>query len=354
MTTLMTTVSQSKWQRISLLSILGYEAVGCLLGGSLLILAPDGRLMDMPVDIMHGTFRDFLIPGIILFALGILNTATFIAVIRKVSFSWIMTGLALGGLLIWFWIEIAILQQLHWLHIMWGAPVIIGLMVAISLVPSRRTMRKILLICGILSSLLYAAINIIIAMQWKEYNSASQTVSELSAISAPTRMLWIVLSAPYTLLMIAFAWGVWKSATGNRALRIAGGLLIAYGALGILWPFAPMHLRETLAAGGGTFSDTMHITLGIVTEIIYLLALILTATALGKKFRFYSIVTFALLLVFGILTFLEAPGVAANQPTPLIGVWERINIGVFLIWIIALSIVLLKTQKQLNLKERQK
>jgi hypothetical protein len=24
-------------------------------------------------------------------------------------------------------------------------------------------------------------------------------------------------------------------------------------------PFAPMHLRETLAAGGGTLSDTMHL-----------------------------------------------------------------------------------------------
>lgn len=182
-------------------------------------------------------------------------------------------------------------------------------------------------------------------MQWKEYDSVTQTISELSAVEAPTRMLWIILCTPYTLLMIAFALGVWKSAGENRKLRIAGSLLMVYGALGIFWPFAPMHLRETLAAGGGTFSDTMHITLGIVTEIIYLLALGFAAMALGKWFRIYSIITFLAILVFGVLTFLESPAIATNQPTPLIGVWERINIGVFLLWVIVLATILLREEK---------
>jgi hypothetical protein len=204
--------------------------------------------------------------------------------------------------------------------------------------------RKVLLICGILSSLLYLAANIVVPMQWPGYNCASQVVSELSAIGAPTRQLWLWLCTPYTPLVIAFALGVWKSAGQNRPLRIAGGLLIAYGALGFLWPFAPMHLRETLAAGGGTFSDTMHIALGVVTEILYLLALGFTAVALGKRFQLYSIMTFVVLFVFGVLTFLDAPGIAKNQATPLIGVWERINIGVFLLWVAVLAVALLRTQ----------
>lgn len=204
--------------------------------------------------------------------------------------------------------------------------------------------RKVLLICGILSSLLYLAVNIVVPMQWPGYNCASQVVSELSAIGAPTRQLWLWLCTPYTPLVIAFALGVWKSAGQNRPLRIAGGLLIAYGALGFLWPFAPMHLRETLAVGGETFSDTMHIALGVVTEILYLLALGFTAAALGKRFRLYSITTFVVLFVFGVLTFLDAPGIAKNQATPLIGVWERINIGVFLLWVAVLAVALLRTQ----------
>ena len=115
-------VNQPRWQRIILLSILAYEAAGCLLGGGLLIAAPDGRYMDMPVEMMHGVFRDFLIPGIILFGLGILNTLAFITVFRRTSLDWFMAGLALGGLFIWFVVEIIILQELHWLHAMWGLP----------------------------------------------------------------------------------------------------------------------------------------------------------------------------------------------------------------------------------------
>lgn len=202
-----------------------------------------------------------------------------------------------------------------------------------------------LLVCGILSSLLYAAINVIVASQWEDYRVASQTVSELSAVGAPTRTLWMILCSPYTLLMIAFAWGVWKSARGNRPLRIAGMLLIIYGALGVIWPFAPMHLRETIAAGGATFSDTLHIALGAVTEVLFLLALGFAAVALGKPFRIYSIATFVVLVIFGFLTFLDAPGISRNQPTPFIGIWERINIGVFLLWVIVLALVLMRKRE---------
>jgi hypothetical protein len=203
-------------------------------------------------------------------------------------------------------------------------------------------LRKLLLACGILSSVLYVALNIIVPLYWPAYNSASQTVSELSAVGAPTRTMWLWLCTPYTVLVIAFAFGVWQSAKSNRRLRIAAGLLIAYGAFGILWPFAPMHLRETLAAGGSTISDTIHITLGAVTEVIYLLALGFAAAALGKAFRIYSIATFVVLLAFGALTFLEAPNVGLNKPTPYIGIWERINIGIFLLWVVVLAILLMR------------
>jgi hypothetical protein len=141
--------------------------------------------------------------------------------------------------------------------------------------------------------------------------------------------------------MLAFAWGVWKSAEGNSKLRIAGGLLFIYGITGIFWPFAPMHMREVLAAGGGTMSDTMHLALAGVTQVTYLAALGLSAAALGRGFRIYSIITFLTLAVFGFLTFLEAPGVSANLPTPTIGIWERINIGVFLLWVIVLAATLI-------------
>ena len=54
--------------------------------------------------------------------------------------------------------------------------------------------RKLLLFCGILSSLLYVAMNIVGAMPFEGYSSTSQTISELSAIGAPSRPFWLVLA----------------------------------------------------------------------------------------------------------------------------------------------------------------
>lgn len=200
--------------------------------------------------------------------------------------------------------------------------------------------RKILLVCGILSSLLYGAM--IVVIRFDGYSHFSQTVSELSAIGAPTRPLWMVLGSLYDALIAAFGLGVWLSAGGKRALRVVGGLLLAFGMLGLLWPFASMHQREVLAAGGGTFSDTLHIILGAVTVLYMLVAIGVGANAFGRRFRLYSIATFLILLLFGLMTGLDSPNISANLPTPWIGLWERINIAGFLLWVAVLAITLLR------------
>ncbi len=199
----------------------------------------------------------------------------------------------------------------------------------------------ILLACGILSSLLYTAMNVIVAMQWEAYSSRTMTVSELSAIDAPTRAIWVPWSFVYTLLTAAFGWGVRSVAGKDRYLHIAGGSLIAYGITGLAWPLFPMHLREVLAAGGGTWSDTMHIVFTSFTVLLMMFAMGFGAAALGKPFRTYTILTMVLLAAFGALTSVEAPNIEVNGPTPWIGVYERVNIGAFLLWVIVLSLVLL-------------
>lgn len=79
---------------------------------------------------MRGVFRDFLVPGLLLFGLGVLNIMALMAVLRRKKSAWRLAGLALGGLAIWFLVEITILQAVHWLHAMWGRPVLVGGIVA--------------------------------------------------------------------------------------------------------------------------------------------------------------------------------------------------------------------------------
>lgn len=206
--------------------------------------------------------------------------------------------------------------------------------------------RKLLLTCGIVSSLLYVAMNVFIPMWWQSYSSLSQTVSELSAIGAPTRPIWVPLGLVYTVLTVAFGWGVVTSAGQNRALRIAGGALVAQGVIGLAWP--PMHMRETLAAGGATLTDTLHLVFTMVTVVLMLVAMGFGAAALGKGFKRYSIATMVILFVCGLRTAADAGRVQANLPTPWVGVWERVNIGVFMLWVVVLATLLLRARVEGN------
>lgn len=201
--------------------------------------------------------------------------------------------------------------------------------------PSART---ILLGCGILAQLLYLAMLVFVPTQLDGYSSASQTVSELSAVGAPTRTLWVALGTIYTLLVVCFGVGIRLSAGRSRLLRAVGGLLIATAVLNLFWP--PMHMRGTEP----TLTDTLHIVFTAGWALLTVLAIVFAAMKFGKRFRLYSVATLALLIFFGVLTGLDGPRIAANLPTPWVGVWERISIGAYVVWVVVLAIVLLRAQ----------
>lgn len=203
-----------------------------------------------------------------------------------------------------------------------------------------RALVELLLLCGVLSSLMYVAANVLGAMSWPGYSSVSQTISELSAIDAPSRTVFVALGLAYDVLLIAFAIGVWRSAGRRRGLRVTAALLLAIGALGFFWP--PMHLRGTVT----TLTDTMHVVFASVVSLFILLAVGFGAGASGRRFRLYSIATIGGLLVFGALSFREGPKVAADQPTPWLGLLERINLGLYLAWVVVLAVVLLRERRR--------
>ena len=93
--------------------------------------------------------------------------------------------------------------------------------------------RKVLLVGGVLSSLLYViSIDVIAALGYPDYhNYADQMVSELFAVGAPTRTLMVWLSIPYNFLVFVLAIGVWASAEGKRATRFTAAALVGYGAV---------------------------------------------------------------------------------------------------------------------------
>jgi Protein of unknown function (DUF998) len=207
--------------------------------------------------------------------------------------------------------------------------------------------RKYLLISGILSMMWYVVINIIVTMQYPGYDSASLTVSELSAIDTPTRTLWVILCIFYSLLFLAFGAGIWLSSKGSRNLRIVGAVVLFDAILGLYWP--PMHRREVIAAGGGTLTDTLHLAWAFIHLLLMLLMIGFGAAAFGRGFRIFSVGIVIVFIVFGLLTSRESMGIEAGLPTPHVGIWERINIAAYMLWVVVFAILLLKRNRKASI-----
>lgn len=203
---------------------------------------------------------------------------------------------------------------------------------------------RFLLTCGILSSVFYIAINVVVPPRFPGYDWMSQTVSELSAIGAPTRSLWVPLGIVYVLLVGAFGVGILRAARDHRRLHLLGGLMVVYAVLNVYWP--PMHLREVIAGGGATLSDTLHLVWGGVALVFMLVMMWMGGHAFGRGFRIYTWLTIGLFLVMGFLTGRVAPGIDAGTPTPMLGVWERVNIGAHMVWVAVLAVLLLRRERE--------
>jgi hypothetical protein len=202
--------------------------------------------------------------------------------------------------------------------------------------------RRILLGCGVLSSVLYVATDVIAARRYEGYSYADQAFSELTAAGAPTRPLMVALNGiPYTALVAAFAAGVWVSAGRKRASRITGALLVGYAAAGmaggVLFPMTPRGTE-------GTLRNVMHIPTTAVMSLSLVLSMGFGATLLGRRFQYYSYGTILTLLVFGALAGLQGGRLAANQPTPWMGLEERINIYATMLWLAVLAVALWRAE----------
>ena len=197
-----------------------------------------------------------------------------------------------------------------------------------------------MLLCGFISTVFYGASIVSPVTEWSSYDHKSQTISELIAIDAPTRPLVGALFVTYSLILIVFGIGSRGTAGGNMPMRRAAIGLIdkeVLGAIVTLW--FPMHLRGVETA----FTDTMHGSLTFVGMLFILLAVGSGANVSGVKFWVYSWVTIGVLVAGGCIAAMDAPKLAANLPTPWIGVSERVSVGAYMLWVTVLSLELTRT-----------
>jgi hypothetical protein len=239
---------------------------------------------------------------------------------------------------------------------------------------------RILLVCGVLSSLVYIAAHVIVPMQYPGYSVVDQTVSELAAIGAPTRELWVMLMVPFVVFLVAFGIGVWKVSfsrtttpsaeaaatppkqggepggiadrgfriadfesaafdqkTVSRNLRVVGVALVMQAVVGFVWP--PMHMRGAETS----LTDTLHVAFVLLVVPLMVIEIWFSRVVVGKMF---AIATLIVLIAFGVITAFYGPNIPKNLPTPWVGVWERIGIAAWAVWLLVFSVRLISPHEE--------
>lgn len=202
----------------------------------------------------------------------------------------------------------------------------------------RSRLRVALLACGLLASLTWLATDVFASLNYEGYRYPFDPISGLSSIDAPTRSYVVPLDTLYSLLKIVFALGVWMSAGRQRALRLAAGLLLAFGATDLVAAAFPWDPSDAV----GTTGNLLHgVLAGGLPVLLMFLAIGVGAAADGRWFRIYSYGTVVAMILLGTLPMLGGFQMEGNQPPWWFGAVERINGYGFMVWMIVLAIVLL-------------
>jgi hypothetical protein len=81
-----------------------------------------------------------------------------------------------------------------------------------------------------------------------------------------------------------------------------------------------------------------------IMSFFILLSIGFGAFLLNKRFKLFSFITIAIVIIFGLLTSSQIPQLAAGQDTPWMGLTERVNIYLTMLWFGIFSIGLAKKE----------
>ncbi len=199
-----------------------------------------------------------------------------------------------------------------------------------------------LLTYGVASSIFYVFTDLMGSSSYPGYSILDQSAGELLATGAPTRSVMLLVGIVYNIIVGCFAFGVWLAATPRRTARVTGGMMLGYTLMSFITPlFFPMDMR----GGEITASGALHPAMMAVMSLFILLSIGFGGFLLGRWFRWYSLTTIVVLLIFGFFTVLQLSKIGSGQPTPWMGLTARICIYATMVWIGVLSVLLVKKRE---------
>lgn len=201
-------------------------------------------------------------------------------------------------------------------------------------------MKKSYAIFGIIGPIVYILAVFIGGALRNDYSSITNTISELTLVNAPNKLLLDVLFSFYNISLLIFAIGAYldSSIDDSKKYRVASIFLALIGLLGLSMYFFPQDPR----GAASTITGTLHIILaGIISPLtiiaIFLMGLSFRKYSELKLFAIYSYISGVIVLVSG-----GTAAVSVANNSIYGGLFERITIFTFMVWVLILSYIILK------------
>ena len=191
-----------------------------------------------------------------------------------------------------------------------------------------------LVLAGIAAPLLYVFTVILGGAIRPGYDHLAEAVSALTEARAPNKVWLDALFFGFNVLLVAFGIGVLATMRHHRlAIRISALAIIGVALLGlVMWSF-PMDPVGAPVTGTGQG----HLILAGLMSFGTIVAVFAFAAGAWRvpgwrAFSVFSFLALAEIVATGALT-----AIAAGGEWPTVGLWERMTIGGYLVWIFVLA-----------------
>lgn len=198
-------------------------------------------------------------------------------------------------------------------------------------------MQRFLLRCGVAAPIIYVVTVLLGGLITPDYSHVSQAISELTATGAPHKLLLDIGFFSYNVAALLFAVGLlWRLWRYRRRQLAVGAVLLAGVALsGLLMYFAPMDLLD----GPVTLAGQLHMALAAACSLLTILATLVTGLGFRglhgwRAMGIYSVLSAGVIVVTGAMA-----AVGAAMGSPVLGIYERLTIGTFMLWMLVLALV---------------
>ena len=185
---------------------------------------------------------------------------------------------------------------------------------------------------GIAAVGLYVGATILGEILDPQYSQIRNAISELTGSEAPNRAVIVPLYIAYNLALAGFAYAIFMVSMGGRPFRVA----VALFAVGALSGIGQVTLFRMDSVGSATTTaGSMHLVLASVSSLLTVATAVLYGVAFRREPAFRGLSTYSFATA-GLL-FLSAPMAVASIGTEVMGLFERITIGAFILWVVVVS-----------------